>query len=224
MYLIELWMNGIHCRTNYDWEFSFQHLNYQKIQIYTFLPWEEKLIITCWAHAKFLPKSYALSVIAELWLVNSRAPLQLWPIRVPDDKYTYLSQSEKVKSGWSVLAEFESASQRLIKDASVKCAIAFEISSTTIVLRSPAKALQALANRKSPLRTAILFPISMTLIGPREGSRLKRLTTPRWTRKAVWIISEISARALWLGKEMKVLVLVLCLIFASSEWKFVLLF
>lgn len=68
----------------------------------------------------------------------------------------------------------------------------------TLVLLSWASPVQAFASRKSPLRTAILFPNSMSFNGPSESVHSFRLTIPRCTRKAVWINSVISARFLWL--------------------------
>lgn len=71
----------------------------------------------------------------------------------------------------------------------------------TLVLSSWANPVQALANRKSPLRTAILFPNCMSFTGPSDTVHSFRLTMPRCTRKAVWISSVISARFLWLGTQ-----------------------
>lgn len=68
----------------------------------------------------------------------------------------------------------------------------------TLVLLSWASPVQALASRKSPLRTAILFPNCMSFSGPSESVHSFKLTIPRCTRKAVWINSVISARFLWL--------------------------
>lgn len=71
----------------------------------------------------------------------------------------------------------------------------------TLVLSSWANPVQALANRKSPLRTAILFPNCMSFSGPSETVHSFRLTMPRCTRKAVWISSVISAKLRWLGTQ-----------------------
>lgn len=68
----------------------------------------------------------------------------------------------------------------------------------TLVLFSWASPVQAFAKRKSPLRTAILFPNCMSFSGPSETVQSFRLTIPRCTRNAVWISSVISAKFLWL--------------------------
>lgn len=74
----------------------------------------------------------------------------------------------------------------------------------TFVLSSCASPVQALASRKSPLRTAILFPNCMSFSGPSESVNSFRLTIPRCTRKAVWINSVISAKFLWLWHKKKI--------------------
>lgn len=68
----------------------------------------------------------------------------------------------------------------------------------TCVLFSWARPVHAFASRKSPLRTAILFPNSMSFRGPSDTVHSFRLTIPRCTRNAVWINSVISAKFLWL--------------------------
>lgn len=68
----------------------------------------------------------------------------------------------------------------------------------TLVLFNWASPVQAFASRKSPLRTAILFPNSMSFSGPSEAVHSFRLTIPRCTRNAVWINSVISAKLRWL--------------------------
>lgn len=73
----------------------------------------------------------------------------------------------------------------------------------TLVLFSWASPVQAFASRKSPLRTAILFPNSMSFSGPSESVHPFRSTIPRCTRNAVWINSVISAKFRWLRNKNK---------------------
>lgn len=75
------------------------------------------------------------------------------------------------------------------------------LSKSTLVSLSSANPVQALASRKSPLRTAILFPNCMSFSGPSETVQSFRFTIPRCTRNAVWMSSVISARFLWLQSK-----------------------
>eukprot|EP00274_Cyanoptyche_gloeocystis_P001755 CAMPEP_0196665542 /NCGR_PEP_ID=MMETSP1086-20130531/61491_1 /TAXON_ID=77921 /ORGANISM="Cyanoptyche gloeocystis , Strain SAG4.97" /LENGTH=91 /DNA_ID=CAMNT_0042002351 /DNA_START=164 /DNA_END=439 /DNA_ORIENTATION=- len=72
-------------------------------------------------------------------------------------------------------------------------------SSTTSQLCSRARATEARANRKSPARTATLFPNwEFADLIPRRVSA--KSMTSSWTMEAVWIISVISANLRWLSK------------------------
>lgn len=74
----------------------------------------------------------------------------------------------------------------------------------TLVFCNCARLVQAFARRKSPLKTAILFPNCISFSGPSQDLSSPIFTIPRCTRKAVWISSVISARLLWLKAEKKV--------------------